>query len=127
MTIPAHSVQLALMGTSEKLTKNALISGASRGLARAIVINLRRAGYRCALVARKEEGLQETVAAFIKKEVFPYTPDAWVDGFKTQSGHGISFTRYFYKSIPMRTLDEIKTPIQLIIRVSRRVKKSHMF
>lgn len=51
------------------------------------------------------------VAAFIEREVLPYTPDAWVDGSKTQIGYEISFTKHFYKPIPMRTLDEIKADI----------------
>lgn len=51
------------------------------------------------------------IAAFIEREVLPYTPDAWVDGSKTQIGYEISFTKHFYKPIPMRTLDEIKADI----------------
>lgn len=51
------------------------------------------------------------IPAFIKREVLPYTPDAWVDGSKTQIGYEISFTKHFYKPIPMRTLDEIKADI----------------
>jgi type I restriction enzyme M protein len=54
---------------------------------------------------------QGGVAAFIKREVLPYTPDAWVDGAKTQIGYEISFTRHFYKPVPMRTLAEIKADI----------------
>jgi type I restriction enzyme M protein len=51
------------------------------------------------------------ITAFIEREVLPYTPDAWVDGSKTQIGYEISFTKHFYKPIPMRTLDEIKADI----------------
>lgn len=51
------------------------------------------------------------IDAFIEREVLPYTPDAWVDGSKTQIGYEISFTKHFYKPIPMRTLDEIKADI----------------
>ena len=51
------------------------------------------------------------IAAFIEREVLPYTPDAWVDCSKTQIGYEISFTKHFYKPIPMRTLDEIKADI----------------
>ena len=51
------------------------------------------------------------VEAFIKREVLPYAPDAWYrpDGIKT--GYEISFTRYFYKPKPMRTLEEIRADI----------------
>ncbi len=51
------------------------------------------------------------IPAFIQREVLPYTPDAWVDGSKTQTGYEISFTRHFYKPVPMRTLEEIKADI----------------
>ncbi|MDR1748785.1 MAG: type I restriction-modification system subunit M [Spirochaetaceae bacterium] len=35
------------------------------------------------------------IDAFIKKEVLPYAPDAWVDESKTQIGYEISFTKHF--------------------------------
>jgi type I restriction enzyme M protein len=51
------------------------------------------------------------IAAFITREVLPYTPDAWVDADKTQIGYEISFTRHFYKPVAMRTLADIKADI----------------
>ena len=51
------------------------------------------------------------IEAFFRREVLPYTPDAWIDPGKTQVGYEISFTRHFYKPAPMRTLDEIKADI----------------
>ncbi len=51
------------------------------------------------------------IAAFIEREVLPYTSDAWVDASKTQIGYEISFTKHFYKPAPMRTLAEIKADI----------------
>jgi type I restriction enzyme M protein len=51
------------------------------------------------------------VDAFFNREVLPYTPDAWIDPAKTVVGYEISFTRHFYKPVPMRTLDEIKADI----------------
>ena len=59
-------------------------------------------------VPLREEG---GIEAFFRREVLPYTPDAWVDPGKTQVGYEISFTRHFYKPTPMRTLDEIKSDI----------------
>jgi len=54
------------------------------------------------------------IEAFIRREVLPHVPDAWVSGDKTQIGYEISFTRYFYKPKPMRTLDEIRRDIQAL-------------
>lgn len=51
------------------------------------------------------------IPAFFEREVLPYVSDAWIDESKTQIGYEISFTRYFYKPIPLRTLEEIKTDI----------------
>ncbi len=51
------------------------------------------------------------IEAFFRREVLPYTPDAWIDPDKTQIGYEISFTRHFYKPAPMRTLEEIKADI----------------
>ncbi len=51
------------------------------------------------------------IEAFIRREVLPYTPDAWVDESKTKIGYEISFTRHFYKPQPLRTLEEIRADI----------------
>ncbi len=51
------------------------------------------------------------IEAFFQRECLPYTPDAWIDSAKTQIGYEISFTRHFYKPVPMRTLEEIKADI----------------
>jgi type I restriction enzyme M protein len=51
------------------------------------------------------------VDAFIEREVLPYASDAWVDPSSAKIGYEISFTRYFYKPQPMRSLDEIRADI----------------
>jgi type I restriction enzyme M protein len=51
------------------------------------------------------------VEAFIRREVLPYTPDAWIKKDATKIGYEISFTRHFYKPQPLRTLDEIRADI----------------
>ncbi len=56
------------------------------------------------------------IEGFIEREVLPYAPDAWIDTSKTQIGYEISFTRYFYKPTPMRTLEEIRADILALER-----------
>jgi type I restriction enzyme M protein len=48
------------------------------------------------------------IEAFIKREVLA---DAWYDPDSVKTGYDISFTRYFYKPQPLRTLDEIRADI----------------
>jgi type I restriction enzyme M protein len=55
--------------------------------------------------------LQEQVEAFLKREVLPYTPDAWIDPSATKIGYEVSFTRHFHKTQPLRSLDEIRADI----------------
>ena len=57
--------------------------------------------------------LQEAggIEAFLQREVLPYAPDAWYQPDSVKVGYEISFTRYFYKPQPMRTLDEIRADI----------------
>jgi len=52
------------------------------------------------------------IEAFFQREVLPHVPDAWIDHAKTQIGYEISFTRYFYKPTPLRSLDEIKADLE---------------
>ena len=47
------------------------------------------------------------IDAFIKNEVLPYAPDAYVDEKKTQIGYEISFTKYFYKPVELREMADI--------------------
>jgi type I restriction enzyme M protein len=51
------------------------------------------------------------IEAFIRREVLPYTPDAWVNNDVTKIGYEISFTRHFYKPQPLRTLAQISADI----------------
>jgi type I restriction enzyme M protein len=51
------------------------------------------------------------IEAFIRREVLPYAPDAWIDESKNKVGYEISFTRYFYKPQQLRLLDEIRDEI----------------
>ena len=51
------------------------------------------------------------IEAFLRREVLPHAPDAWYVAGSVKVGYEISFTRYFYKPQPMRTLEEIRTDI----------------
>jgi type I restriction enzyme M protein len=51
---------------------------------------------------------------FIRREVLPYTPDAWIKADATKIGYEVSFTRHFYKPQPLRTLEEISADILAI-------------
>jgi type I restriction enzyme M protein len=54
------------------------------------------------------------IEAFIRREVLPYTPDAWIKDGATKIGYEVSFTRHFYKPQPLRTLEEISADILAI-------------
>jgi len=56
------------------------------------------------------------IDAFVCREVLPHVPDAWVDPSSTRIGYEISFTRYFYKPQPLRTLEEIRVDIEALER-----------
>jgi type I restriction enzyme M protein len=64
-------------------------------------------------VSLLEEG---GIEAFMRREVLPYVPDAWIDESKTKKGYEISFNRVFYKSPRLRTLAEIRADIEALER-----------
>ena len=78
-------------------------------------------GKRCVVEYEPDSELRDTeqvplledggVEAFIRREVLPHAPDAWLDEESTKIGYEISFTRYFYKPQPLRTLAEIRADI----------------
>ncbi|TXT41090.1 MAG: type I restriction enzyme M protein [Comamonadaceae bacterium] len=51
------------------------------------------------------------IEAFIRREVLPYTPDAWIVEADTKIGYEVSFTRHFYKPPELRTLAQISADI----------------
>lgn len=54
------------------------------------------------------------IEKFFKEEVRPYASDAWIDESKTQIGYEISFTKYFYKLVQLRSIDEIVADIKAL-------------
>lgn len=90
-----------------------------RGLFEAIV-----GGKRAVVEYEPDSDLRDTeqvplleaggIEAFIRREVLPYTPDAWIKEDATRIGYEISFTRHFYKPQPLRTLEEISADILAI-------------
>jgi len=54
------------------------------------------------------------VDAFMQNEVLPYTPDAFINEDKTVIGYELSFTKYFYKPIQLRSLETIAADIRSI-------------
>ena len=78
-------------------------------------------GKKCLIEYEPDSDLRDTeqiplmeeggIEAFIKREVLPYAVDAWIDESSIKIGYEVSFTRYFYKPQPLRTLEEIRTDI----------------
>jgi type I restriction enzyme M protein len=59
------------------------------------------------------------IEAFFRREVAPYAPDAWIDQPATKIGYEISFTKYFYKPVSLRTLKEIRADIEALEKESQ--------
>jgi type I restriction enzyme M protein len=51
---------------------------------------------------------------YMATEVVPFVDDAWVDWDKTKIGYEIPLTRYFYKYVPPRPLDDIDAEIKAL-------------
>jgi len=81
-------------------------------------------GRACAVEYEPDTELRDTeqipllenggIEAFLRREVLPHIPDAWIDEGKTKIGYEISFTRYFYKPQKLRTLEEITADIRAL-------------
>lgn len=56
------------------------------------------------------------IEAFLRREALPYAPDAWYVPDSVKTGYEVSFTRYFYKPQPLRTLEEIRADILALER-----------
>lgn len=51
------------------------------------------------------------IDAFMEKEVLPYAPDAFYDAANVVVGYELSFTKYFYRPVELRTIADITTDI----------------
>ena len=54
------------------------------------------------------------IEAFMKNEVLPYAPDAWVDEKSITIGYELSFTKYFYKPAALCTREDVLSSIREI-------------
>ena len=58
--------------------------------------------------------LKEDVGEYMRREVLPHVPDAWIDEKKTTIGYEIPFARHFYEYTPPRPLEVIETEIRAL-------------
>ena len=63
--------------------------------------------------------LAEDVESYVRREVLPHAPDAWIDHDKTKTGYEIPFNRHFYVFEPPRPLEEIDAEL---LQVTDRIK-----
>ena len=64
--------------------------------------------------SRLVEAFRDEIDAYIKREVLPHVPDAWVDYGKTKVGYEIPINRHFYVYKPPRPLADIEADIAQI-------------
>jgi type I restriction enzyme M protein len=57
------------------------------------------------------EDARAAIEQFMRREVLPYTPDAWYDPNSLKIGYEINFNRYFYQPKPMRPLHAIRADL----------------
>ena len=58
--------------------------------------------------------LDEDVEEYLRREVLPHVPDAWIDHEKTKIGYEIPVTRHFYVYKPPRPLAEIDAELKAL-------------
>ncbi|MFG2007864.1 N-6 DNA methylase [Micromonospora sp. NPDC048868] len=58
--------------------------------------------------------LDQDVEEYLRREVLPHVPDAWIDHEKTKIGYEIPFTRHFYVYKPPRPLAEIDAELKAL-------------
>ncbi len=58
--------------------------------------------------------LDQDVEEYLRREVLPHVPDAWIDHDKTKIGYEIPFTRHFYVYKPPSPLAEIDAELKAL-------------
>ena len=54
----------------------------------------------------------EQIDEFMRSQVLPFAPDAWVDHSRTRVGYEVPFTRHFFRYEPPRPLEDIDREIR---------------
>ena len=68
--------------------------------------------------------VKEDIYAYFQREVRPYVDDAWINISSTKIGCEISFNKYFYKPVPLRSLEENQADIVALDKESQGYIKS---
>ena len=68
--------------------------------------------------------VKEDIYAYFQREVRPYVDDAWINISSTKIGCEISFNKYFYKPVPLRSLEENQADILALDKESQGYIKS---
>ena len=68
--------------------------------------------------------VKEDIYDYFQREVRPYVADSWINLPQTKIGCEISFNKYFYKPVPLRTLEENEKDILELDRQSQGFIKS---
>lgn len=63
--------------------------------------------------------IKEDIYEYFQREVRPYAEDAWINLPSTKIGCEISFNKYFYKPVPLRSLEENERDILELDRESQ--------
>jgi len=63
--------------------------------------------------------VKENIYDYFQREVRPYVSDAWINLPLTKIGCEISFNKYFYKPVPLRSLEENEADILELDRQSQ--------
>lgn len=63
--------------------------------------------------------VKEDIYEYFQREVCPYVEDAWINLPSTKIGCEISFNKYFYKPVPLRSLEENERDILELDRESQ--------
>lgn len=133
------SIKAALVGLGDKLYTNRekfekALGRALKGLkvsaaVKKAILNALSERNEAAEICRDKEGnpeadsdlrdyenvpLKDDVDEYMRREVLPHVPDAWVDESKTKVGYEIPFTRHFYEYVPPRPLEEIEGEIKAL-------------
>ena len=73
---------------------------------------------------KEDVPVSEDILEYFKREVEPYVSDGWIDLPKTVIGCEISFNKYFYRPVPLRTLTENHEELVALERESHELLQS---